>query len=175
MSQNSYTQEIKLQHNEKIAVINQETGEMRDVRKRINNIPPDKEVFEPTALFRKDYIKSWEYLKDKLTPLQFKAAYSMALLAKANTNSLEPLNSDTTLKELSDTLGVSKNKISDVLDVLAYHGVYGEFKIIKEEDPKWKKFWILNPYLSFSGKLITSDIATLFIGTRVTNAFFKDI
>jgi len=34
---------------------------------------------------------------------------------------------------------------------------------------------IINPYLSFSGKLIHSDIARLFIGTIIEKEFNKEL
>jgi len=165
-----YTTEVKLYQDEIPASLNTRTGEIKQIHSRPNNIPEGKEVFEPEGIFRKDYTNSWNFLKKTLTPIEYKAAHTLAMLAKANTNSLQPLNDDTTLKELMEVLAVSKNKVKPILDKLWDLGVYGRFDV-KEADKPYTKYWLFNPYLSFSGKLIHSDIATLFSGTHCAKAF----
>jgi len=167
----SYKVEYELAHNELPAKVDAITGETQILSKR-NNIPEGKEVFEPNGIFRKDYINSWEFLDRELTPIEYKAAHTLAMLAKANTNSLEPLNDDATLKELMEVLNVSINKVKPILSKLWDLGVYGKFEI-KEADKPYTKYWLFNPYLSFSGKLIHSDIATLFSGTHCAKAFYN--
>jgi hypothetical protein len=49
-------------------------------------------------------------------------------------------------------------------------GVYGKFEIV-DMKKGYTKYWLFNPYLSFSGKLINSDIAELFSGTRIASAY----
>lgn len=166
-----YKQEIKLQNNEVAAKVNTETGEINIVNKKINNIPKGKEVFEPSAIFKKDYSNSWRFLRTHLGALEYKCAHTLALMAKANTNSLEPLNDDTTIPELMEVLNVSKNKVKPILKKLWEFGVYGKFEV-KDADKPYTKFWIFNPYLSFSGKLINSDIANLFKGTHCAKSFY---
>ena len=168
-----YIQEVKLQDNEKIIKVNSETGEVTTIPKRINNIPIGKEIFEPDAIFRKDYTNSWKFLKRTLTPIEYKAAHTLAIMAKANTNSLEPLNDDTTIPELMEVLSVSKNIVKPILAKLWDLGVYGRFEV-KQVDKPYTKHWIFNPYLSFSGRLIHSDIARLFLGTHCTKAFYDE-
>lgn len=165
-----YNQTIQLSDNEQLMKVNSDTGEVTEVRKRINNIPIDKHVFEPDAIFKKDYTSSWKFLKEQCTHLELSAAVGLSLLAKANTNSLEPINDETALKELSEKLNVSKNKIDAVLKKLWKLGVYGKFEVYDVNKP-YTKYWILNPYLSFTGKLIKSDIAELFSGTMIAIAF----
>ena len=166
-----YTQTIKLKDNELPAKINVETGEVKEVDHKKNNVPEGKEVFQPNAFFRKDYTNSWKFLNKYLTPIEFKAAHTLAMMAKANTNSLEPINDDTTLKELMEVLNVSINKVKPILNKLWDLGVYGKFDV-KEVDKPYTKYWIFNPYLSFSGKLINSDISNLFKGTHCAKAFY---
>jgi hypothetical protein len=166
-----YSTELKLNHNELPAKVNVETGEVKVVNsQRKNNVPEGKEVFEPKALFKKDYGNSWNYLNRVLTPIEYKAAHTLAIMAKANTNSLEPLNDDTTISELMEILNVSKNKVRPILDKLFELGVYGKFEVYNV-DKGYSKFWIFNPYLSFSGKIIPSDIVNLFKSTHVAKAF----
>lgn len=165
-----YTAEYNLNHNEVPAKVNVETGETTTLMKRPNNIPEGKRVFEPDALFRKDYTNSWKFLERNLKPIEFKAAFTLALKAKANTNSLEPLSDSTTIPELMEVLGISKNVVKPLLKKLWSIGVYGKFEVSEVGKP-YTKYWILNPYLSFSGKLIDSDIAELFSKTHIAKAF----
>lgn len=169
-----YTTEFKLKDNESPAKINKETGELTELKNRPNNMPEGKQVFEPDTIFKKDYTVSWSYLKANLSHLELSAAIGLSLLAKANTNSLEPINDKTALSDLSELLGISKNKISKVLDKLFKYGVYGKFEVHNITKP-YTKYWILNPYLSFSGKLISSDIAALFNDTLIAHNFRNPI
>ena len=166
----AYEIKIKLKDNEKVWISDQETAEIKECKVRPNNIPEGKVLFEPSAHFMKDYRNSWRFLKQVLKPIEYMAAHSLALKAKSNTNSLEPLNDETTLKELMAELNVSINKVKPILRVLFDLGVYGRFETAKPDVP-YTKYWILNPYLTLSSKLTHSDIAELFKGTHVEKAF----
>lgn len=166
------TEEIKLNDNERPAKINIETGEIQEVKQKANNIPEGKEVFEPNGIFLKTYTKSWKFLKSELTPFEFNVAFQLAIMAKANTNSLEPLNDDTTINQLAEIFGISRNKVTPILTKLYKLGVYAKFEAYKPHIP-YTKYWILNPYLSFAGKLISSDIARLFNGTIIEMEYHK--
>lgn len=135
----AYTQEIKLHHNEVPMILDKSTGELKSVPDRPNNIPKDKHIFEPEGIFRKDYTNSWNFLRRTLTPIEYKAAHTLAMLAKANTNSLQPLNDDTTLKELMEVLNVSINKVKPIISKLLDLGVYGKFGV-KEVDKPYTKY-----------------------------------
>jgi hypothetical protein len=167
-----YEISLKLNHDEKASKVNINTGEITILEKKPNNIPANKEVFEPKALFKKDYTKSWIYLKSKLSAFEFSVAFELALLAKANTNSLEPLNDDTTVQQLVERFSISRNKVKPLFNKLWKLGVYGKFEVYDATKP-YTKYWILNPYLSFSGKLINSDIASLFRGTEIALNFYS--
>jgi hypothetical protein len=171
MKKTDYKTEIKLKHNEAPAKINLETGEIVQVTSKPNNIPEGKEIFEPDALFRKDYCNSWAFLQRELSHFEFTVCFSLALLAKAHTNSLEPLSDNTTINELMEKLRMSKNKVTPTLKTLWDYGVYGKFEV-KQLSKPYTKYWLLNPYLSFSGKIIGSDIANLFKDTHIAKAFY---
>lgn len=159
----AYTKELKLEHNELPAIYNVETGEL-DIKSVNNDLPTDKILFQPTKRFKKDYTDAWKYLSNVLNPEEFRAAYLMAIFAKANTNSLEPMNQDTTKAKLSELLKINKNNTERVLDSLFKHGVFGTFNVCN--DPvTYKNYWILNPYLSFNGKYIDKGIVELFKDT----------
>ncbi len=161
-----YKKEINLNNNEIPATINLETGEVKALKAKANNIPKGKQIFEPKGIFTKTYNKSWIYLKSKLTPLEFGVAFELAILAKANTNSLEPLNDDTTMNQLVDKFSIGKNKVRPLFKKLFELGVYGRFEVYDKTKP-YTKYWVLNPYLAFTGKIIDSDIANLFNGTDI--------
>lgn len=164
------TDGLKLGDSEALYRIDKSTGEVKEVKHRPNNIPVGKMLFEPNANFKKDYVNSWRFLNQVLKPIEYTAAHSLAMKAKAHTNSLEPLNDETTLRELVEELGVSINKVKPILKRLFDFGVYGRFEAAKPDVP-YTKYWILNPYLTMSSKLAYSDIAELFRGTHVEKAF----
>jgi hypothetical protein len=164
-----YSETVLLKHNELAATVNQETGEVKVKKTRTRRLPEGKEVFEPTSIFNKDYNNSWKFLCRELSDLELATVVRLTLLAKSNTNSLEPINDNTALKELSEKLSVSINKIKSVLQRLWELGIYGKFDVAEVGKP-YTRYWILNPYLSFNGKLINSDIAKLFENTHIAKA-----
>ena len=165
-----YTQEIKLKHNEIAATIDVETGEVKSLMKRPNNIPDGKEIFEPDGLFKKDYTITWEFLDKVLTPLEFKVVAKLCRMAKMNTNSLEPLSDETTAQKLSEEFNIDRRVSNKLFFFFFELGVYAKFEAFKPDIP-YTKYWILNPYLSFSGKIINSDIRHLFYGTVLEKVY----
>lgn len=165
-----YNTTIKLKDNERAAKVNIETGEVNVVSSKNNNIPDGKERFESAANFHKLYPKSWKFLKARLTTLEFNVAFELALMAKANTNSLEPLNDETTVNQLVERFNIGRNKVTPLFNKLFRLGVYAKFEVYDVTKP-YTKYWILNPYLMFTGKIIESDIANLFRGTEIAISF----
>lgn len=51
-------------------------------------------------------------------------------------------------------------------------GIYGKFDV-KRVDVPYTKFWILNPYLCWTGRLADSDIAKLFVGTMIHKKYIE--
>lgn len=169
----AYEETIKLHHNEVPAKINVETGIVSEIEKK--TIPKGKEnvvKFDPEALFSKHYNKAWEFLYYKLSPLEIKVALYLAMKAKAFTNSLEPLNDDTSVREISDLVGISVGKVKPVFERLFQLGVYGKFEIV-EAKKGYTKYWVLNPFLSFNGATIQKGIVELFRGTQVALSLRK--
>lgn len=166
MRKKDYETTVKMNHNESLFITNKETGETKEVIKRQNNFAEGKELWIPDSTFRKFYPESWDYLKEELSDLEFKATFFLAMRAKAYTNSLEPLNDNTTYTKLTEVLGVGKNSVDAILKKLWKIGVYGKFEVVNSS-VDYTKYWVLNPYLFFSGKFIKSDIANLFSGTRI--------
>lgn len=170
---NMYKAVLNLNHNERPAIINSETGEVRVEPIRPNNIPDGKQTWGINEKgWRKSLDYSWDYLDEVLTDLELRVALRLSRMAKLNTNSLEPLNDETTQQEISEIFNIDRRKSKLLFNKLHSFGVYGKFDVVREDVP-YTKFWILNPYLSFGGKLIGSDIARLFLGTKVTNAYYS--
>ena len=168
-----YTTHLRLNHNEVPAKIDVETGEVITVNKRPNNLPEGKQPFGIEEKgWRKSYDHSWDYLEEVLTDLELRVVLRLARMAKLNTNSLEPLSDETTQVEISTIFNIDHRKSKLLFKKLHDLGVYGKFDVVKPGIP-YTKYWILNPYLSFGGRLIHSDIANLFKGTVLTNEYYS--
>jgi hypothetical protein len=174
MKDYDYESTIKLKHHEAPAKINKQTGEVSEIIGKTSNIPKGKELFEPKAMFRKSFDATEEFLDKVLTPLEFKVVARMCRMAKMNTNSLQPLSDDLTVLEIAEELHINRREVNKLLAKLFDLGVYGRFEIVKE-DIGYTKYWILNPYIRFQGKTISSDIKALFEGTKIHKYYINYI
>lgn len=165
-----YNKEIKLNDNELPAKINSETGEVTVIDTVSHKRNPDAVVFEPQAKFSKHYDKSWQYLYYRTSPLEYKVATFIAMKAKPFTNSLEPLNDDTSVRELAAYCDISTGKVKPTFDKLFDLGVFGKFEVV-DESKNHTRYWILNPYLSVHSKAVDKGIMILFQNTELANAF----
>jgi len=170
-----YKKIITLNHNEVAAKINKETGEIIEIKNstRKNNIPEGKTVFIADEYFAKAYEKAWAYLVDNLSLVEIKIALKMSTMIEMNTNALNPLDDKTSIRGLSEHFGISINSVKKAFKHLFDIGVYASFRyshykrgIVDE--------WIFNPYISFKGKLIESDIKNLFDKTEIGKLFNKN-
>jgi hypothetical protein len=169
----AYKKEVKLKHNERAAKVNIETGELIEIKEYKNNLPKEKRTFGIIEKkWRKSFDPSWDFLDEVLTDLEHRVVSRMCRMALINSNSLQPLNDETAAIELSAIFKIDHRKAKKMFNKFLQLGIYGKFEVVKENQP-YTKYWILNPYLVFSGRLINSDIATLFEGTRLTNEYFK--
>ena len=170
-----YKKTIELDDNELPAAVNAETGELRVIKKRTNNIPEGKITFGIKEIgWRKSFDHSWDFLEEKLTDLELRVVAKLSRMAKMNTNSLEPLGDATTLIEIAETFSIDHRRTNKIFKKLFNLGVYAKFEIA-EKNVAYTKFWILNPYLSFGGSLINSDIAELFKKTELTKEYYRRI
>ena len=168
-----YKKTISLSHNEVPAKVNMETGEIKEVLTRPNNIPNGKERFDYDEAFTKSYERSWEFLVDSLKPHELKIAIKMSTMTEYSTNSLAPLDDKVQLQHLSEMFGIGINQVKKSFKRLMDIGVYGSFKyghykrgIVTE--------WVFNPFISFKGKLVDSDLKNLFINTPVAKHFLRE-
>jgi hypothetical protein len=161
---------LNLNHDELAAKINNETGEIIPYVKQPNNIPSNKIVFEPSAMFSKTYNNTWNFITNEFSHIEVVATINLILISKMNTNSLIPLTDKTTIKELSVILKISINRVTKVINKLFEYGVFGRFEVVKP-NVEYTKYWILNPFLGFRGKIIDVEIIHLFEGTHIHKAF----
>ena len=168
-----YTRSVKLNDEEALFKLNKETGELVELTTVLNSFPDNMEVWLPNSSFHKTFDAAWKYLTKALTSDELKVVTIMSMLAAPNTNSLSPLNEESSLMNLSSFFGINKNRIRKLLDHLFEIGVFARFEVSKVESP-YTKYWILNPYISFKGKLANSDVAKLFHGTRVHLEYVKN-
>lgn len=167
-----YEKLVQLNHNEIPAKINIETGELTELKPKKSNIPTYKELWQPKTAFTKNYNKviDWIEAEGIMTDLELRILWRMMRMAKYETNSLEPIGDDHTFIQLAEEFNVNRNKIKPILKKFYDLGVYGRFDV-KRIDVPYTKFWVLNPYLCFSGRVVDSDIAQLFKGTVIQLKF----
>lgn len=163
-----YTQELKLKHSEKAAIIDQETGEIKEIAKRFQHNKV-MQRHDKITHFKKFYPEAWELLRSQTTDKEFLVAHKLAMKAEAFTNSLKPLRDELTVKLIAEELGEDRRTIMKYINKLFQLGVVAKFEIAEMNDTsplsQINKYWIFNPYLSFNGKVINSDIAGLFKNT----------
>lgn len=169
-----YTQTLNLKHNERAGIIDLETGDFRMPDNLPNNLPEDREMFIPDHYFDKVFYASqyvWVELEKVLTDLEYRVAHRLTHFGDMNNNSLRPLNDQVLLKDLSKEFNVSINKVKPVFKKLFDLGVYANVRVADMKYPGIENFWILNPYLSFSGKFVNSNVLGVFNGTPIAAMF----
>lgn len=161
-----YNTPINLQNNEGLAKVNKETGEMQTIKTGINSNRSNPEVVKHNAneKFIKNYTKSWELLASQTRPIEYKVAHMMSQMTKMITNSLEPLNDETTIREIAEKFTISTGKVKLIIDKLFKLGVYGKFECYNEGE-RHSKYWVFNPYLSSNGPVMNKNSRDLFSNT----------
>lgn len=165
-----YIKEINLGQDEIPAKINTRTGEITEIKGRKNNIPEGKEHFMADEYFAKSYTKAWTYLIDTLKPVELKIAVKMSTMTEMNTNSLAPLDNKTSIRGLADCFNISTRDVKKTFDRLFNIGVYASFRYCHYKRGEVNE-WVFNPYISFKGQLISSDIKHLFDNTEIGKLF----
>ena len=158
-----YTQEIKLKHNEIAATIDVETGEVKPITKRVNNIPDGKSKldYDNFSIINNNSIKE---LSSLLSNEELGIILKMIERADFNSNSLKPLSDETSIRCLGEYFNIGKNKVSAIFKKLFELGVYAHVRIHEE---KLSEYWILNPYISWKGRLKNDSIFIQFANTKV--------
>jgi len=161
-----YRDNGKLLRDEQVrGVLDQSTGEFVKDRQ---DAPSGKEyLYDRNYRYNTHNKHALELLHEKVGKDGVYVVVKMMLLAKRDTNSLQPLSDKTTVRYLAEEFGIGINRVKDILDKLFNIGVYGVFKV-RDSDKPYTNYWVLNPYLTYSGKFISSDIKNLFKGTELT-------
>jgi hypothetical protein len=165
-----YEQTVKLQNNEKVFKVNVDDGEISAINRRANNIPKDSFILK--SIYMKRVSQSWAYLRGKCTPKELEIVNHLVDITNHKNNSLAPLGDDVSMRVLSDQFNISLRDVNRVFDKLFKLGVYGKFEVYKEI---YHKYWVLNPYLAFSGRLVKNELASLFHGTEIHKAYLESL
>ena len=159
-----YSKTIKLKDNESLAKINQETGEVTVVGNRANNIPDGKSKLDYTnfSIINNEMLK---VLLAECSSTEIKVILHLIYLSNFNNNSLQPLNDDTSTRELASIFGIDHKTVKKIFSNLKYLGVYLQLNITEVDGQK--EYWILNPYISWKGKLKYDSLFETFRLTRI--------
>ena len=111
---------------------------------------------------------TWAFLRKKCTPKELEVVNHLVDITNYKNNSLEPLNDETSLRSLSSQFNISTRDVKKVFNKLFKLGVYGKFEVYKEYH---HKYWVLNPYIAFSGRLVKNELVELFNGTELHKAY----
>ena len=159
-----YKKEIVLHHNEIASKINVNTGEVIPLMNRPNNIPEGRSKldYKRFGMLNLDLsIKLEKYFSN----LEIAVIYKLINRVDFNNNSLNPLNDDVSIRMLADEFNISINSVPKVFSRLKEMGVYAQLDI--SEDSEDRKYWILNPYLFWRGKLKDDSLFITFSKTDV--------
>lgn len=165
---NKYTTELKLNHNEIPAKIDLDTGEVTPIKQKSNNIPEGKSKldYKNFGIINNDMIK---VLERECSNLELAVILKLISRINFNTNSLRPLNNDTTVRILADEFNIGINSVTKLFKNLEHIGVYAQFKIseVGKSGISSNEYWILNPYIVWRGRLKNDVIFNYFINTKI--------
>ena len=169
-----YSRTIKLEDNEIPAKINKETGEIIEEKqpRKYNRLKEGETMVLPEALFHKGFDFTNQFLMSKLNKTEWWILSVMISKAKPNTNSLEPLDDETSFRELELIFNTDRRILRAALKKLFDLGVYARFSVAEVNNP-CQTYWILNPYISFKGRVTRTDIIRLFDNTIIALEYKK--
>lgn len=159
-----YKTELKLNHNEVPAKVNIETGEVLTINKRPNNLPEGKSKLDYNnfSIINNDMLR---VLFDECNSNELKVILHMVYMSEFGNNSLKPLGDELSYRELSRIFNIDDKTIKTILTRLKYLGVYLQLNITEVDGAK--EYWVLNPYISWKGKLKNDSLFITFANTRI--------
>lgn len=161
-----YTQEVKLENNQKVAIINTETGEIiKTPSKRPNNLPNGKSKLNYVE-FGMLNLRSSRILEKYFSNLELSIIFKMITRCSFNTNSLQPLSNNTSIRALSEEFNISINSVPKIFDKLYQMGVYLQLNIYESNGEK--EYWVLNPNIFWRGRMTNDSIFSHFLNTDIT-------
>lgn len=160
-----YTKQITLNHNELPARVNQETGEVKVIKNRPNNIPEGKSLLNYKK-FGMLNIELSKKLEKYFSNTELSIILKLINRCEIKTNSLRPFNDDTSIRVLAEEFNLSTTTVPKLFKRLFDLGVYLQIKI--SEDSQVNEYWVLNPHIFWRGKLKDDSLFTRFENTDIT-------
>ena len=159
-----YEVHLGLLHNEIPAKIDLNTGEVKQIHKKVRPKLKEGTRLSMQDNFAKVNCRLLPFFNDVFNNNEIKIIYDMIQMTEFETNALKPLNNDSTIKELSERFNIGKNQVKKYFDNLFRQGVYLQIKVHTDEK---KEYWVLNPLIAFKGKLIKESIINFFDNTKI--------
>jgi hypothetical protein len=160
-----YKKTVKLQHNETVAIVNKETGEVKEVKGKPGN--PGFKYNNKELTFKKAFELGFEYVNIHFSNEEKGVILTMIGMAKPYSNSMPPLNDEVSKRKLADYFNLDRRRLDKILLKLKKHGIYYSYDIT-EFGTEENKYWILNPDLAFNGKIIPIGIKEQFKATLLS-------
>ena len=160
-----YSQTIKLKDNELPAKVNVETGEIKEVTNKKNNIPEGKSKLG-YANFGMLNIELTSKLEKYFSNIEISVIFKMINRCEFNTNSLKPFNNETSVRILSQEFNIGVNQVNKVFKRLFQLGVYLQLSICENDEEI--EYWVLNPNIFWKGRLKQDSIFDHFRNTDIT-------
>jgi hypothetical protein len=159
-----YEKTIKLKHTEQAARVDVETGEVK-LYGTSKKLPPGYSLvkYKEFAIYN---ITANRLLEDYLSNTELAVLHKMITRANFKNNSLQPLNNDTSIRLLSEEFKISINTVPKLFKRLYKIGVYAQLNVSEIEGDK--EHWILNPYISWRGRIKKDSLFSYFENTQIT-------
>jgi hypothetical protein len=160
-----HVQTVGLYNGEDLYATDIETGDMRKIKKYANNIPSGKSLldYKNFGMLNMDVTKK---LEKYFSNLELSIIFKLINRVEFNSNSLKPLNDDTSIRLLAEEFNISINTVPKIFKNLKEMGVFAQLDI--SENKESKKYWILNPYIFWRGKLKDDSLFVAFNNTDIT-------
>lgn len=159
----TYTKVLKLEDTKRLhSIVDAYTGEITELR---NVHLPDGKVMLPNKPYNKVYTHTLNDLNRHLTP--YDRAVILKMIASLNylTNEIIPIDDKKSYGILSDFFSVSYKKTVSSLSNLYDLGVYKRVSDLpKDYNDREIRYWVFNPYIASSGKLLDKKLVDLFVG-----------
>lgn len=160
-----HTKPISLDHDERPVVLNERTGEVKEIYRNPNRKGnPNVVKHKPEKTFQKNFPRAWQLLETQVTSSEYMVAHKLAMRAKAFNNSLIPFQDSQSYRKMARVLNEDHRTFKKAVDKLFTLGVLGKFEVA-DRNQEYRKYWIFNPYLSFNGQNIEKGILQLFKDT----------
>ena len=159
-----YTTNLRLKHNEIPAKVDIDTGEVLTINRRPNNFPDGKSKldYDNFSIINNNMLR---VLFDECNGNELKVILHMVYMSEFGNNSLKPLGDELSYRELGKIFNIDDKTIKTILGKLKYLGVYLQLNITEVDGAK--EYWVLNPYISWKGKLKTDSLFITFANTRI--------